>query len=182
MTPPSPSSIIGEDGLRGGGSLADSASLTLRLETFLPYRLNVLSAAILRSLGGIFDARFGISIPEWRVIAALGQFGTMTAKQVGIHSRMHKTKVSRAVATLERRNLLARRSNKADLREAFLSLTDAGAQLYHSIVPVALDFGEKLTADLDPAQQAVFDQVVNRLLARAVALGAASSITDDELD
>ena len=95
---------------------------------------------------------------------------------------MHKTKVSRAVATLERRALIARRSNKADLREAFLTLTESGAALYHSIVPVAREFGEKLTSDLDPSQQALFDHVLNKLLARAVALGGASSAADDELD
>ena len=62
------------------------------------------------------------------MLVTLGQFGMMTAKSIGIHSHMHKTKVSRAVALLESRKLVTRRANRADLREAFLSLTPPAAR------------------------------------------------------
>ena len=64
----------------------------------------------------------------------------MTAKAIGAHSHMHKTKVSRAVALLERRKLVSRRANRADLREAFLSLTPAGRDIYDELAPIALEF------------------------------------------
>ena len=64
----------------------------------------------------------------------------MTGKEIGAHSHMHKTKVSRAVALLERRKLLARKANRADLREAFLSLTPAGRAIYEDLAPIALEF------------------------------------------
>jgi DNA-binding MarR family transcriptional regulator len=155
----------------------------LQLETYLPYRLNVLSALVLRALGHIFNERYGIAIPEWRVIATIGQFGTLTAKQIGAHSHMHKTKVSRAVATLERRNLITRRSNKADLREAFLSLTDEGMAIYRDIAPTALEFGERMVADLDPADSAQLDKILTKLTDRVSTLAAeATSGPDDDLD
>ncbi|ALK08588.1 MarR family winged helix-turn-helix transcriptional regulator [Blastochloris viridis] len=155
----------------------------LQLEAFLPYRFNVLSALVLRALGQIFGERYGIAIPEWRVIATIGQFGTLTAKQIGAHSHMHKTKVSRAVATLERRNLIIRRSNKADLREAFLSLTEDGLAIYRDIAPTALEFGDRMVADLDPTDYAVLDRVLDKLTARAAALASeATSGPDDDLD
>ena len=175
-------------GARDDGAPADTlptppSDPLLRLETFLPYRLNVLSALVLRALGRIFDERFGIAIPEWRVIATVGQFGTLTAKQVGAHSHMHKTKVSRAVATLERRGLLVRRSNKADLREAFLSLTDEGQALYQAIVPSAVEFADRMLADLDPAERAALESVFEKLTARASVWAAESPAgADDELD
>jgi DNA-binding MarR family transcriptional regulator len=68
----------------------------------------------------------------------------MTAKAIGVHSHMHKTKVSRAVALLERRKLVTRRTNRADLREAFLSLTSVGRQIYSELAPIAFDFAREL--------------------------------------
>src|SRR5215216_1296910 len=102
----------------------------LKLEEFLPYRLNVAAALASQALSRIYSERYGIGIPEWRVLVTLGQYGSMTGKAVGAHSHMHKTKVSRAVALLEKRKYVARRSNREDMREAFLSLTPAGRDIY----------------------------------------------------
>ena len=98
----------------------------LKLEQFLPYRLNVVASLVSQALSRIYADRYGIGVPEWRVLVTLGQFGMMTGKAIGAHSHMHKTKVSRAVAQLEKRKLVMRRANRADLREAFLALTPAG--------------------------------------------------------
>ena len=94
----------------------------IELERFLPYRLNVVAEAVSRDLSQLYADRHGISIPEWRVIATLGQYERMTAKDIGAHSRMHKTKVSRAVARLTKRGCLSKSSNSDDKREAFLEL------------------------------------------------------------
>ena len=76
-----------------------SAVSPIELEHFLPYRLNVVAEAVSRALARLYEKRHGISIAEWRVIATLGQYERMTAKDIGAHSRMHKTKVSRASCT-----------------------------------------------------------------------------------
>ena len=94
----------------------------LQLEGFLPHRLNVLSSLVSQALTQVY-AKYGIGIPEWRVLVTLGQFGVMTGKAIGARTHMHKTKVSRAVAQLEARKFVTRKANRADLREAFLSLT-----------------------------------------------------------
>ncbi len=83
--------------------------------------------------------------PEWRVVVTLGQYGVMTAKAIGAHTHMHKTKVSRAVALLEKRRLIARRANRDDMRETFLSLTAAGRTMYEEVAPHALEFARRLT-------------------------------------
>ena len=121
---------------------ADDAPL--KLEEFLPYRLNVAAALASQALSRIYAERYGIGVPEWRVLVTLGEYGAMTGKAIGAHAHMHKTKVSRAVALLERRKLLARRANKADMREAFLSLTPAGRAIYQDLVPVAEAFARRL--------------------------------------
>src|SRR5262249_57160218 len=89
----------------------------LKLEEFLPYRLNVCASLISHALSRIYAERCKIGVPEWRVLVTLGQFRAMTAKAIGSHRHMHKTKVPRAVVLLERRKLIARRANRAELPE-----------------------------------------------------------------
>ncbi len=135
----------------------------LKLEEFLPYRLNVLATLVSQALSRIYVDRYGIGVPEWRVLVTLGQYGIMTGKAVGAHSHMHKTKVSRAVAELENRKLIARRANRADLRESFLSLTPAGRAIYEDLAPGALAFAQRLAEAIDPADRPAFERAVERL-------------------
>ena len=116
--------------------------------------------------------RYGIGVPEWRVLVTLGQYGMMTGKDVGAHSHMHKTKVSRAVAQLEKRKLLTRRANRADLRESFLSLTPAGRAIYEDLAPVALDFAKRLAEVIEPADRAAFERAIERLTESSSKLAA----------
>src|SRR5664279_233480 len=144
----------------------------LKLEQFLPYRLNVVASLVSQALSRIYAERYGIGVPEWRVMVTLGQYGMMTGKTIGAHSHMHKTKVSRAVALLERRKLVQRRANRADLREAFLALTPAGRAMYDDLAPVALDFANRLSEVVDPADREAFERAIDRLIERSVKLAA----------
>src|SRR5580698_8419336 len=84
----------------------DPQAAPLKLEAFLPYRLNVVASLVSQALSRIYVDRYGLGVPEWRILVTLGEFEAMTAKAVGAHSHMHKTKVSRAVGDLERRKLI----------------------------------------------------------------------------
>jgi DNA-binding MarR family transcriptional regulator len=136
----------------------------LKLQTFLPHLLNVCATQVSQALSRIYADRYKIGIPEWRVIVMLGEYGSLTAKAIGLHSCMHKTKVSRAVAHLEQRKLVTRRANREDMREAFLSLTQAGRDLYESVAPVALDFAEKLLANVEPKDRPALERALMRLI------------------
>ena len=146
----------------------------LRLEEFLPYRLNVCAAQVSQALSRIYADKYKIGVPEWRVLVTLGQFGSMTAKAIGAHTCMHKTKVSRAVAQLERRKLLGRRLNREDLREAFLSLTAPGREMYDALAPAALDFAERLVASVEPKDRPALDRALQKLTESSAALGVAN--------
>lgn len=112
----------------------------LRLEEFLPYRLMRLAESVSRQFAETYRHLHGLTRPEWRVFATLGQYGIMTATMIGAHSAMHKTKVSRAVASLEKRKWLTRETDTADRRVERLTLTKAGRTAYRAMVPVARDF------------------------------------------
>jgi DNA-binding MarR family transcriptional regulator len=123
----------------------------LALEAFLPYRLNRLAEQVSRDFATLYKSRYGLTRPEWRLLATLGQYGSMTATAVGRHSSMHKTKVSRAVAALERRLWLTRRPDPQDRRVEHLTLTRTGEKVYRELVPLARDYEvrmlDALTAD-----------------------------------
>jgi DNA-binding MarR family transcriptional regulator len=141
--------------------------VVLKLEEFLPYRLNVCASLVSHALSRIYAERYKIGVPEWRVLVTLGQFGAMTAKAIGTHSHMHKTKVSRAVALLEERKLITRRANRADLRESFLSLTAAGREVYRELAPIALEFARDLLETIDAADRAALDRALIKLTERS---------------
>ncbi len=139
----------------------------LVLEDFLPYRLAVLATIVSHGFARLYSERFGVSIPEWRVIAMLGQHGTLTSKEIGEQTHMHKTMVSRAVTDLDRHGMLSRLPNRADKREVFLSLTDNGRRIYAEIVPLARDYAARLTADLSRSDRATFDRIIATLRDRS---------------
>jgi DNA-binding MarR family transcriptional regulator len=142
----------------------------LSLETFLPYRLNVLAAVVSEGLARVYAARFGIDIPSWRVLATLGQFGEGTATLIGQHSHMHKTKVSRAVRELAARDLIARSPSTADKRAQVLTLTQKGRRIYQGIVPLALAYEAQLLNCMGEDERAALDAITARLTQAAMQL------------
>ncbi|MER9234508.1 MarR family transcriptional regulator [Mesorhizobium sp. M0622] len=126
----------------------------LELESFLPYRLYRLSDAVSREFSRVYKDRHGLTRPEWRTLAGLGQHGTMTATALGEQSAMHKTKVSRAVSELERRRWLTRTPDEKDRRVEHLVLTKAGLAAYCEMVPLAKAFERELLARLGAEERA----------------------------
>lgn len=135
----------------------------LRLEDFLPYRLYRLTDAVSRDFSRLYRDRHGLTRPEWRTLATLGQFGRSTATAIGAHAAMHKTKVSRAVAELERRKWLLRSRDITDRRVEHLELTAAGLAAYRDLVPLARAFEEELIARLGPVERAAVEKAVAAL-------------------
>jgi DNA-binding MarR family transcriptional regulator len=146
---------------------------SLLLENFVPFRLNRLADAVSVNLSEIYRDRFGLDIPEWRILVTVGQRGECTAQFVAASTRMHKTRVSRAVASLEARKLLARNVNQADGREMSLHLTRDGWRIYDTLVPLALRREAELLSCLPPAERRAF-------LAALTTLEASMELVKDE--
>ncbi|WP_422375853.1 MarR family winged helix-turn-helix transcriptional regulator [Roseibium sp.] len=135
----------------------------LQLRHFLPYRLNHLAETVSRSFSKIYADTYGIGIPEWRVLATLGEHREMTARDVSQATSMHKTKVSRAVAALEKQDLIQRVKNPEDQREQTLKLSKEGIAVYEDIVPRALAYSRQLEDALTDDQKALLDDLFARL-------------------
>lgn len=148
-------------------------SSSLTLATFLPYRLSVLSASVSDGLARRYAERFSIGVAEWRVLATVAELGSVSATAVAAHAHMSKVKVSRAVAGLEVRGVLARSPNQRDRREAFLRLTEAGQAMYREIAPLALAYVEALLAGFSDAELTTLNGLMDELVRRAERLGPA---------
>jgi DNA-binding MarR family transcriptional regulator len=129
----------------------------LQLEAFLPYRLAQAAETVSRDFSALYGDRYGMTRPEWRVFATIGQFGRITAKAIGTHSALHKTKVSRAVHALERRHWVTRTPDEADRRVEHLELTRQGRRCYADMVGVAKSYEARLIGELGKAAAAKLD-------------------------
>ena len=118
------------------------------LDQFLPYRLNRAAEFIALRFAAHYKAEYGLTRPEWRALAALGSAGRMTATEIGHHSSMHKTKVSRAVFALETRRWLKRTQDTADRRIEHLQLTPTGERAYADLTQLARSYQHELAMTL----------------------------------
>lgn len=145
---------------------------TLDLARFLPYRLSVLSNTISQTVARLYEARFGITIPEWRVIAVLGSGCTMSAGEVAAATAMERVQVSRAISRMLDSGLLIRETGERDRRRADLTLTARGRAIYTEIAPLALAYETRIVSVLDPAEAAMLDRLLAKLQGQANALAS----------
>lgn len=142
----------------------------LHLASFLPYRLSVLTNIVSNAIAASYAQRFGLSIPEWRVLAVLGETAGLSAAEVAQRTAMDKVAVSRAVAALLRVRRISRVLSAADRRRSALRLTVTGRQVYAEVVPIALEFERQLLRSLDSPDQAALDRILAALVSRALRL------------
>ncbi len=138
----------------------------LRLSEFLPYRLSIASNAVSDRVASAYQARFGLKVPEWRVLAVVAENGQATQAALVAATQMDKMTVSRAVTALVARGLLAR-SSAEDRRTLALRLTGAGEALHAEIAPMALSIERALLADFSAAEREQLMALLKRLEACA---------------
>lgn len=144
----------------------------LRLEDFLPYRLAVLSTTVSTTVARAYDKRFGVSIPEWRVIAVLGRFSGLSAVEVAERTLMDKVAVSRAVTKLIKNGRIDRKFDDTDKRRSILNLSEDGKKLHDEIAALALQFERDLLLGFSEEELENLNSIMERLLARASLIGS----------
>ena len=144
-------------------SLAAAEEPRLDLDRFLPYRLSVLTNRVSSAIARHYSERFGLSIPEWRVMAVLGSVSDLSARDVASRTAMDKVQVSRAVASLLKARRVQRKTDPGDGRIGRLSLTPNGRAIYDEIVPLALHLEALLLSALSGDEKLALDRVMVKL-------------------
>lgn len=141
-----------------------------RLADFLPYLLSVTSNAVSGRIADEYESRFGLNIPEWRVMAVLGDAGALTQRDLVGATIMDKVAVNRACKVLEERGLAKRSPNALDGRSHHLELTPAGIDMHEQIMTIALDMESRVFATLSAGERQQFKTMLGRLREQAQAL------------
>ena len=136
----------------------------LDLLRFVPFRLNRLAAEVSQSLSSEYQDRYGLDIPEWRVLATLGfRNEAYSAQYVSDRTRTHKSTISRAVTMLMRRKIIERVENRDDRREFRLRLTRKGRALYEELIPRLLRRERQILACLSRQEQKKFAALLGKI-------------------
>jgi DNA-binding MarR family transcriptional regulator len=135
----------------------------LVLDTFLPYRLSVLSNRVSAALARIYQTRFDLKLPEWRVMAVLGRTPGLSASAIVEVTAMDKVAISRAVARLVALGRVVATPDPDDARRQVLALTAEGQAIYAQIVPLARALESALLDRLSPAQRITLDALLQTL-------------------
>jgi DNA-binding MarR family transcriptional regulator len=135
----------------------------LKLDSYLPYRLSVASNAVSGLIARAYEDRFGLTVPQWRLICVLAEDGGLTQVQIVARTVMDKVTVSRAAQGLVKRRLVARAENKTDGRSHVLALTAEGRGLHAEIAPLALAYEAALIAGLAPEEVTLLKRLLSRL-------------------
>jgi len=146
---------------------------TIDLDRFLPYRLSVLTNVVSSTIAEAYQRRFGLSIPEWRVLAVLARHPGVSAAEVARLTRMDAVAVSRAVARLIAAGRLRRTIARDDRRRSVLAMTATGTAVYREVAPLALGYERELLATLGAAERAALGRALDALTTRAQALSEA---------
>ena len=149
-------------------SAQDRGAAELALESFLPYRLARAAEIVSRQFAALYRQRHGMTRPEWRTLATIGQFNRITATEIGAHSSMHKTKVSRAIRALEERKWIIRQVDETDRRIEHIELTREGRKNYRELVALARTYEARL---MEMLGQSGADQLVAGISAIETCLG-----------
>ena len=135
----------------------------LELETFLPYRLSVLSNTLSQAIARVYDKRFDLSVTEWRAMAVLGYRADISAREVAERTAMDKVAVSRAVARMLKKGLIERGTARHDKRQSVLRLSVEGWRIYDQVAPLALAHEQRLLAHLDAEERQWLTRILDTL-------------------
>lgn len=134
-----------------------------QLGGFLPYMLNQAAEATSQGFQSVYRRRYEMTRTEWRVLAHLGEFGEMTAKEICERSALHKTEVSRAVLALEKKRWLVRSKDEQDRRAEQLLLSAMGVQAYNRLTLEAENHNDDLVKGVSAEEMETFVAVLETL-------------------
>jgi len=133
------------------------------LQDFLPFLLNRAAEESSLAFQAHYKNRYGMLRNEWRVLFHLGIFGQMTARDIGERAKIHKTKISRAVAKLAERRFVSRSRDEKDRRSEHLRLTPAGEAAYRDLRAEAQSYDGMLAERFTPEEVALLRRMLRQL-------------------
>ncbi|GGF05439.1 MarR family transcriptional regulator [Stappia taiwanensis] len=109
----------------------------LQLETWLPYRLFLISTRVADVLGAFYGPKFGLSRSSWRVMAIVANRPGTSAKEICQAGGLDQFSVSRAIKQLVELGFAQRQAGRSDRRYAAIELSENGWDAFREISDLA---------------------------------------------
>ena len=135
----------------------------ITLSQFVPYRMVNLATSISSDCSSVYRESFGITTPEWRVLARLAEQYPLNSKELGIAAFMDKSKVSRAINAMDKKALIFRSTDEKDKRAEKLSLTPKGLDLYREVAQKVLAWEADMLSALSKSEAATLTKIMDKL-------------------
>lgn len=149
--------------VKSGSAPRRETTETLVLEDYLPYRLSVVTNRVSKAFSRFYESEFGLSVPEWRVMAVLARFAPVSSNEVCERTAMDKAKVSRSISKLIAADLVVRKTNPIDHRLIMLTLSRRGRKVHQKIVPLAKEWEEQLLEALEADEREQLSRLLRKL-------------------
>lgn len=128
----------------------------------LAYKVAMLSSDLSDSLATVYKP-YGLTMPEWRVLATLGNATSLTSKHIAVATRLDKVKTSRALQQLESKHLIVRETSEIDKRAINISLSAEGVRTYNALTPLVAKWQTDRLENITDDEYHIFLKVINSL-------------------
>lgn len=145
---------------RTGGA---SAGQTLDLERYVPAFVTFIANKLSRSATAFYQAHFGINVTEWRIMSLLAIEPGITASRICHVIGFDKGPVSRTLTMMQKRDLIAIKTDPRDGRSHSISLTPKGRQTHDAVIVAALERERRLLACLRKEEREVLIDLLRRV-------------------
>jgi DNA-binding MarR family transcriptional regulator len=140
-----------------------SHGLTLDLERYVPAFITFIANKLSNSATAFYQENFGVNVTEWRMMSLLAIEPGIPASRICHVIGYDKGPVSRTLATLQKRGLVAIRTDPNDGRSHSISLTARGRAVHDKVIVVALERERRLLSCLDKGEREVLIDLLRRI-------------------
>ncbi|MGV7212717.1 MarR family winged helix-turn-helix transcriptional regulator [Bradyrhizobium sp. UFLA05-112] len=139
------------------------AGPTLDLERYVPAFITFIANKLSNSATAFYQREFGVNVTEWRIMSLLAIEPGIPASRICHVIGFDKGPVSRTLASLDKRGLVAIRSDPNDGRTHSISLTAKGRATHDKVIVAAFARERRLLSCLSKNEQEVLIDLLRRL-------------------
>lgn len=127
------------------------------------YQFSIYADRYGRLLAGFYEAAYGLSYSDWRLMAVLGVHPAISASEAGKRTSLAPDKVTRTVDSLVDKGLVLRAPDKKDRRRVVLSLSAKGKRQFQAIDNVRYAIECEMLSELDSSELSVLDGALQKI-------------------
>lgn len=139
------------------------------LEQFLPYLVHRVGSNLAEGFDEGF-AEAGVSLPEWRALSILYEYGPQTMGDIARRTNINASTMTRLIGQMEKRDLVKRERPVANQRTVFVRILAEGRNKVEFLIPRVLEYEQELSGCFTTAELQTFKSLLVKFF---------RSLTDD---